>query len=355
MRVLTRLTTHDRCRTPRRPSRVPRLSPFWRRSSRCGWTCSGPPECGPGRTSSTSAASRCCSSGWWRGCSGGSASRSKWTRWRPPPPPRRSPRSSPPHRNGTDMAPTVEQLTGHSGFRRGSPAVVVTDFQPLSAQRSLAAELSAAGADLTILRIDAVRDLAGGYSYRGLDELAETYAGLLADAGAGCVVGYCSASGLAERIAARLGLPVVLVKPTRPTFEQAVDDFGGFAAKLGSSADGMAFDPARGGAETHAAMNRGLAAALAGWALAEDIDADEVELLETELLARFDGWLGFLLAAAQHPDPLPRHHVVPGVELDDDMVAATVAAIERIHAERALGVDGDTLLGAACAVLVHRV
>jgi amino acid adenylation domain-containing protein len=250
------------------------------------------------------------------------------------------------------MAPTVEQLTGHSG----SPAIVVTDFQPLSAQRSLAAELSAAAGDLAILRIDAVRDLAGSYSYRGLDELAETYAGLLAGAEVGCVVGYCSASGLAERIAARLGgLPVVLVKPTRPTFEQAVDDFGGFAAKLGSSADGLSFDHARGGAETHAAMNRALAAALADWALAEDIDADEVELLETELLARFDGWLGFLLAAAQHPDPLPRRQVVPGVELDDDMVAATVAAIDRVRAERALGVDGDTLLGAACAVLVHRV
>ncbi|MEU5265211.1 amino acid adenylation domain-containing protein [Amycolatopsis sp. NPDC021455] len=250
------------------------------------------------------------------------------------------------------MAPTVEQLTGHSG----SPAVVVTDFQPLSAQRSLAAELSAAGADLTILRIDAVRDLAGGSSYRGLDDLAETYAGLLAGAEIGCVVGYCSASGLAERIAARLGgLPVVLVKPTRPTFAQAVDDFGGFAAKLGSSADGTSFDPARGAPETHAAMNRELAAALAAWALAEDIDADEVELLETELLARFDGWLGFLLAAAQHPDPLPRRDVVPGAELDDDMVTATLTAIERVRAERALGVDGDTLLGAACAVLVHRV
>jgi amino acid adenylation domain-containing protein len=252
------------------------------------------------------------------------------------------------------MAPTVEQLTGDSG----SPAVVVTDFQPLSAQRSLAAELSTAGGDLTILRIDPVHDLAGSYSYRGLDELAETYAGLLAEARVGCVIGYCSASGLAERIAARLGgLPVVLVKPTWPTLEQAVADFAGFAAKLHSSADGLSFDPVRGGAETHAAMNRGLAAALTAWALAEDIDADEVELLETELLARFDGWLGFLLAAAQRPDPvpLPRRHVVPGDELDEEMVAATVAAIEGIRAERALGVDGDTLLGAACAVLIHRV
>ncbi|MGH3621691.1 MAG: hypothetical protein ACRDQ5_07860 [Sciscionella sp.] len=229
------------------------------------------------------------------------------------------------------MSPTVEDLT----VRNGLITVVVADFQPLSAQRSLAAGLAASGARLAVRRIDAVRDLAGTYVYHDLSALADGYAALLGDRPVDCVAGYCSAAGLAERIAVRLGEPpVVLVKPSRPTVRQAVDDFAAFLAKLRATAATEPELPPCGPA-LHAAMNGRLSAALSAWASADGMDADEVELLEAELLARFDGWLGFLLATAARPDPVPlsRKAVVHGLELDDPVVTATVAAITWIVAD----------------------
>ncbi len=209
--------------------------------------------------------------------------------------------------------------------------VVVADFRPLTAPRTFASALAAAGDDrLAITRIDVVRDLAGTGTYRGVDELAGVYASEVGDVD--CVVGYCSASVLAGALAGRIGSrpPVVLVNPTRPTVRQAVDDFGGFLAQLGAPVTDL---PATsGGAATHAAMNAALRAALAALAAADGMDADEVEMLETELLARFDGWLGFLLAAAEDPGLVDVARTVSAPE--DAMAEAALAAIREVVLEK---------------------
>lgn len=208
-------------------------------------------------------------------------------------------------------------------------AVVVVDFRALSGLKSLAAELARVDDGLAVSRVDPVHDLAGAYAYRDLDDLADGYAARFASRPTDCVAGYCSAAGLAERIADRLGTPVVAVKPTTPTVDRALDDFAGFLAKLNGPA--MPLDPALTGRGLHTELNRRLADALDAWARADDMDADEVEMLRDELLARCDGWLGFLLAAAAAgATPVGRRIVVPGVELDQPMVAATAAAIRQV-------------------------
>lgn len=231
------------------------------------------------------------------------------------------------------MTLVIERLSARTGSD-GVVNVAIADFQPLAASAPLAVELAAVCPELALRRIDAARDLAGTYHYRGLSELADGYAALLDEQGpVDCVVGYCSATGLAELIAARLGgPPLVLVKPTRPTVEQAIADFGSFLTKLRSPVRVATLDLAHGGPDAHAVMNGALGTALADWSAADGMDEDEVALLEHELLARFDGWLGFLLATAATRDPVPvrLRTVVPGPNLDDRLVRATAAGIRQI-------------------------
>ncbi len=208
-------------------------------------------------------------------------------------------------------------------------AVVVVDFRALSGLKSLAAELTRLDDGLAVSRVDPVLDLAGTYTYRTHEDLADHYATRFADADIDCVAGYCSAAALAQGIAARLDTPVVAVKPTTPTADQALHDFAAFMTKLRAdeAAATIALDLTDG--DLHAELNRRLSAALAAWAQADAMDPDEVELLEEELLARFDGWLGFLLSAAAASPTDSRRTVVPGTELDADMVAAAAIAIRK--------------------------
>ncbi|QUQ64642.1 hypothetical protein [Kutzneria sp. CA-103260] len=208
-------------------------------------------------------------------------------------------------------------------------AVVVVDFRALSGLKSLAAELTRLDDGLAVSRVDPVLDLAGTYSYRDHEDLADQYATRFADAEIDCVAGYCSASALASAIAARLDTPVVAVKPTTPTVDQALHDFAGFMAKLRADHSTSTIAPTLTGHELHAELNRRLSDALISWAEADAMDLDEVELLQEELLARFDGWLGFLLSASATPATDFRRTVVPGTTLDDDMVAAAAIAIRK--------------------------
>ena len=179
----------------------------------------------------------------------------------------------------------------------------MVDFQPLAAPRLLAPALAAAGdGRLDIRRVDAVRDLARAGGYLSVPDLAYSYAPLVGRVD--CVVGYCSACVLAAAVATALAErdavrpPVVFVNPSRPTVRQAVEDFTGFLARLGAPPPRPGAELDGGGAPAHALMTTALRAALLDLAAADGMDADEVALLDAELLSRFGGWLGFLLAAA---------------------------------------------------------
>jgi hypothetical protein len=224
--------------------------------------------------------------------------------------------------------------------RPGGVNVVVVDFQPLAAPQLLASALAAVGDDrLDIRRIDAVRDLVRAGSYLSVADLAYSYAPLLGRVD--CVIGYCSACVLAAAVATALAEPgvarppVIFVNPTWPTVRQAVDDFAAFLARLGAPSPTAVREWSGGGAPAYARMTLGLRAALADLAAADGIDADEVALLEAELLSRFGGWLGFLLASAEVPcvngsraagaDRTVR--AAQGDRLDGATVAETVATI----------------------------
>lgn len=224
--------------------------------------------------------------------------------------------------------------------RPGGVSVVVVDFQPLAAPQLLAPALAAAGGDrLDIRRIDAVRDLARAGTYLSMPDLAYSYAPLLGTVD--CVVGYCSAAVLASAVATALAErrparpPVVFVNPSRPTVRQAIDDFGGFLARLGTAPSTAGPDLGIGGAPAHALMTSSLRAALADLAAADEMDAEEVALLEAELLTRFGGWLGFLLAAADVPGVNGTAatgadatvFTAAGVSMDDATVQETVLTI----------------------------
>ena len=197
---------------------------------------------------------------------------------------------------------SVERVSAHPDGTR----VVVVDFQPLAAPTSLASALAAAGDNrLDIRRIDVVRDLAAADAYLSLPDLAYSYAPMLGRVDG--IVGYCSASVLAAEMATAFAErdgarpPVLFVNPTRPTVRQAVDDFGSFLARLGAPPPAAGLAWGVGGQPAYALMTSALRAALAGLAAADGMDAEEVAILEAELLSRFGGWLGFLLAAAEVP------------------------------------------------------
>jgi hypothetical protein len=197
---------------------------------------------------------------------------------------------------------SVERVSARAGGTR----VVVVDFQPLAQSESLASALAAAGdIRLDIRRIDVVRDLAAAGTYLSLPDLAYSYAPMLGRVDG--IVGYCSAGVLAAAVATACAEPdgvrppVVFVNPTRPTVRQAVEDFGSFLSRLGAPPPATGSAWGGGGQPAHTLMTSALRSALADLAAADGMDAEEEAILEKELLSRFVGWLGFLLAAADAP------------------------------------------------------
>ncbi len=181
-----------------------------------------------------------------------------------------------------------------------SGSVLVIDFQPLSTGPRLGQLLADAGLDLTVHQLDPARELSGD-GYLSLDELAEGYADafLRADpAPVTTVLGYCSAAALALRIADRLAtgraVSTMLLRPTWPDANLIGSLLAGVRAELGSAtlpAPDVGGDPraALGGLE------RQLHAELRALADAHSLDPASRPLVE--LLERYRGWFGYLLAA----------------------------------------------------------
>src|SRR4051812_26105566 len=112
--------------------------------------------------------------------------------------------------------------------------VLVLDFAATRGQDRLHAAIAAAAPDWPVSRIDPVRALARHDPPIAVPELAAELAGdWPAAPRTPIVVGYCSAAGLALRLAGRLGAPAVLVLPALPTHALVAAEFGECVRALG--------------------------------------------------------------------------------------------------------------------------
>jgi hypothetical protein len=184
-------------------------------------------------------------------------------------------------------------------------SVLVVDFQPYSTGKRLG-ELIAAGApDRTVQQIEPARDLAARHDYLGLDELADEYASscrVAGDPADAVLVGYCSAAVLAVRLAERLASSrVILLRPTWPDTAMIADTLADVRAEIGAAGEpapelvGAAPDVLGRLSDT---LHRELQA------LANLHSLDPTSRLVLELLERYQGWFGYLLAARAAVDEL---------------------------------------------------
>jgi len=174
-------------------------------------------------------------------------------------------------------------------------SVLVVDFQPYSSGKRLG-ELIAAGApDRAVQQIEPARDLAARRDYLSLDELADEYASNCRAAGDTVLVGYCSAAILAVRLADRLpGSRVVLLRPTWPDTAMVTETLADVRAELGAAGE-LAPELAGAAADVLGRLSDTLHRDLRALANLHGLDPTARPLLE--LLERYQGWFGYLLAA----------------------------------------------------------
>lgn len=178
--------------------------------------------------------------------------------------------------------------------------MLVVDFQPFATGRRLGELLAGEDLGLAISQLEPARDLVGR-DYLPLDELAAEYADSFEQmdcAPATTVLGYCSGAVLALRIAERLAgdrqVGVVLLRPTWPGPEMIAAMLSKVRSELGTPtgpAPELAAEPDR----VLAQIGQLLHAELRALAELHGLDPDSGPLFE--LLDRYRGWFGYLLAA----------------------------------------------------------
>jgi len=186
----------------------------------------------------------------------------------------------------------------------GAGTVVVIDFQRVSAQPRLGELLVAESGGAThVLPLDPAQDLgvrlSAGEPLPTLRELAAGYEALIRRESAApvTVVGDCSSAALALAVADRLGhVNTLLHQPTWPDTGVVRALFAHLRAELGADPD--VGEPA----ELADAAPRALEAALG--VLSADLDAfarrhavPATSRVFADMLVRYRGWLGYLLAA----------------------------------------------------------
>ncbi|MEQ0565859.1 hypothetical protein ABJI51_42850 [Amycolatopsis sp. NEAU-NG30] len=205
-------------------------------------------------------------------------------------------------------------------------AILVADFQPLTAAPRLSKLVSEAAAGHPVHQVDPRGALSGERLYAELPELAaETAATFRAGEPAAAsgspvfVVGHCSAAALALQIADRLAGPrevtAILVQPTWPGTDHVTERFAEFQGKLGLGSgpcpdlDG---DPWSCVAGMEQLMNEGLAG------LTKRLGLTKAPLAFSELQVSYRTWLAFLLACRNdQPVKVPAEAVAVSVLTDD--------------------------------------
>ncbi|MFC8538958.1 alpha/beta fold hydrolase [Streptomyces sp. NPDC057249] len=205
-------------------------------------------------------------------------------------------------------------------------AILVSDFQPLSAASRLSTLVADAAARHSVHQVDPRGALSGDRLYATLPDLAdEAAAAFLADTSSGAsgrpvfVVAHCSSAALSLRIADRLAgecdVTAVLVRPTWPDTDHVTEIFAEFQGKLGAvrrPSPDLDGDPLT----CVAAMERLMSEDLA--AVAKRLGLSKAPLAFSELLVSYRTWLAFLLACRNdQPVPVPSG-AVPVTVLTDE-------------------------------------
>lgn len=220
-------------------------------------------------------------------------------------------------------------------------AILVADFQPLTAAPRLSQLVSEAAAGHPVYQVDPRGALSGDRLYAALPELADETAALFRSGASSAasdqrvfVVGHCSASALSLQIAGRLTgdreVTAILVQPTWPGTDHVTERFAEFQGKLGVGSlpcpdlDG---DPWSCVAGMEQLMSEGLAR------LATRLGLSKAPLAFSELLVSYRTWLAFLLACRNdQPVKVPGDAVAISVLTDepDFVVPGTVPGRCRI-------------------------
>ncbi|CAL9444062.1 hypothetical protein SUDANB95_02294 [Actinosynnema sp. ALI-1.44] len=205
-------------------------------------------------------------------------------------------------------------------------AVLVADFQPLTASPRLSRLVSDIATGHPVYQVDPRGAVSGDRLYAALPELAEeTAATFLATEppeAAGrpvFVVGHCSAAALSLRIADRLAgereVTAVLVQPSWPGDDHVTERFAEFQGKLGVGGEAcpdLDGDPWATITGMEQLMTDGLAA------VAKRLGLGKPPLAFAELQVSYRTWLAFLLACRNdRPVKLPADAVAIEVLSDD--------------------------------------
>ena len=204
-------------------------------------------------------------------------------------------------------------------------AILVADFQPLTAAPRLSELVCEAAAGHPVHQVDPRGALSGDRLYAALPELADETAALFRSGASAAtdrrvfVVGHCSAAALTLQIAGRLTddreVTAILVQPTWPGTDHVTERFAEFQGKLGLGSrpcpdlDG---DPWSCIAGMEQLMNEGLAG------LAKRLGLSKAPLAFSELLVSYRTWLAFLLACRNdQPVKVPGDAVAISVLTDE--------------------------------------
>lgn len=220
-----------------------------------------------------------------------------------------------------------EQLASGDSY-----TIVAVDFQGTTGEKTLGEQLASGSHDgVAVYQIDPARDmgleLGKGTTVPDLDAIAAAYSDALTGQTLGArvaVAGNCSAGTLTLRIASRLSdrgrAAAVLLRPTWPDLEMIGGQFANLRAGLHADEDAPV--PALGGEPSRALEDalQVLRSDARSMAVESGISPDG--RVVQELLVRYRGWLGFLLATrrallSQWADELELHvYTDPGMTAD---------------------------------------
>ena len=198
-------------------------------------------------------------------------------------------------------------------------SVLMVDFQPYSSGKRLGEFVAAGAANLSVQQIEPARDLSGRTDYLSLDELAACYADSYRESGDPydtVVVGYCSAAVLAVRIAALLTtsrrVRVALLRPSWPDTAMISQTLADVRAEIGAAGEPPPELTDAAQAVLHGISDT-LHQDLRALATLHGLDPTSRPLLE--LLERYQGWFGYLLAAREAVDALRAQAAQPATDL----------------------------------------
>ncbi|MFE6311712.1 hypothetical protein [Streptomyces rochei] len=179
--------------------------------------------------------------------------------------------------------------------------VLVIDFSTMSAERDAADVVKEAFPGRPVWRIDPVVALTAEASPLDLDQMASRVERGLAEAGLEpeLVVGYCSGTPLAMRVADRLdqgqGVPLVLLAPGFPAWEHVESDLANILRTMGvpsATPPRLPREAVSARAWVTTTVDDAIGIAIGALGLAED----EAAVLTGELAPRYKSWLGYLIS-----------------------------------------------------------